>query len=237
MTFGRRSAERIDVENVEASTPVSPWLIAAGLAIFLSAAGYAMVRLGEVDHTATLEQAAIGQGVTDEVRAKLRQDFAKALIEMERELCDEWLRDRAGKQAVLYYETLLEKPVIAAGLEMTYHNRCQPKLNRNSHPFERLINGGGLGSNLTLPWDCLPDHWRTPTDRALQAALESVLRAGHLTNDSLTGTLALIARPTMLGPLPGLCRRPPPDIYQRPNLPLIAEPTDDWDRRSRRRRY
>lgn len=127
-------------------------------------------------------------GVTGEVRHELRDHFQKELQKMEGDLCEETYRVRAGKAAVKYYETLLEKPVLAAGLEFTYDNRCQLRADKNVHPLERLLSVKGLGTNLTLPWDCLPSSWRTPMDRALQAKLERLLSNGYLTTDTLSGT-------------------------------------------------
>ncbi len=237
MAFGRRSVER---ERTAPSGP-SGWtvpLVPAGIAVgVLLFAGLVIAMSREPDNSSLLEKAALKLGVTDEVRTTLRQQFLKAMNDMQSELCDESLRDRAGRAAVQYYETLLEKPVTEAGLEITYQNRCQVRLNRNTHPFQQMFAVSGLGSNLVLPWDCLPGHWRTPTDRALQAKLEQVLRTGHLTNDSLKGTLALLARPTKLSPIPALCNRETSSSNRRPNLPLISAPTDDWDRTPRRRRW
>jgi hypothetical protein len=237
MSFGRRSNGERTFGVIGDSSQSLIWLVAAVAVMVVAGTGLALSLNREADPKVTLEQAALTLGVTNEVRLKLRQDFQKALLDMERDLCEETLRDKAGKVAVRYYETLLEKPVIAAGLEVTYHNRCRPRPDANSHPFERIIAGHGLGSNLTLPWDCLPDHWRSPIDRALQARLERVISVGHLTNDSLTGTLALVARSTKLSPIRSICHRPSHESSRQPNLPLISEPTDDWDRRGRRRRW
>jgi hypothetical protein len=237
MSFGRRSAERerlVPSSQASWAVPLIPAAVAVGVVLF---AGLAIAMSRQPDHNDLLEKAAVKLGVTSEVRAALRQQLLKAMHDMDRELCDESLRDRAGRAAVQYYETLLEKPVTEAGLEMTYHNRCQLRLNRGSHPFERLFSVSGIGSNLTLPWDCLPDHWRTPIDRAIQAKLEQVLRAGYLTNDSLKGTLAMLARPTKLSPISSLCNRPSYSSDRRRELPLISAPTDDWDRTPRRRRW
>lgn len=236
MGFGRRSAERED-DGSYAAASMPGWLLPALAAVAVTGAALAVWQLSGSDHNASFEQSASKLGVTEELRADLRHQFEKDLLGMEREICDESMRDKAGRTAVKYYETLLERPVIDAGLEMTYDSRCQLRADRNSHPFERLFAKRGLGSNLTLPWDCMPARWRTPLDRALQAKLEHVIGTGLLTNDSLTGTLAVVARPTKLSPIGRLCNQPAYRHERRPNLPLISAPTDDWDRQSRRRRY
>ena len=249
MSFGRRSepseAAEAGEERASGLTDLlrsHPWLPVAtigGLAAMIAgAAAFAVMQPREVDAQAVLERAAVAGGLTEQRRMALREKLSRTMREMQENLCDESSRDDAGKAAVAYYEQILEKPVIAAGLEATYHNRCQRRFNQSNHPFEQLIQAitaRGLGSNLQLPWDCLPDSWRTPADRALQAKLEEFLRTGYLTSESLSGTLALIARSKKSSPLPRLCYRPPPST-RATNLPLISEPTDDWDRQGRRRR-
>ncbi len=234
MQFGRRTEDPSAGEGSGATLNLGDWLV-PGLITLVALVGAAIAwSYASDDHKSSFERAAAKFGVTDALRADLRQQFQKTLVEMDRDICDETLRDRAGKAAVAYYETLIEKPVTEAGLEVTYDSRCQSRPDRNRHPFEQLFMQRGLGSNLTLPWDCMPSHWRTPLDRALQAKLEQMIISGRLTSESLSGTLAIISRPTKLSAIPGMCRRASSDTARR-NLPLINAPTDDWDRGRRRR--
>ena len=207
---------------------------ARSLAVILGAlavaTGLSVMWLSELDATSSLEQAAARLGVTDASRERLREDFRYALLEFGKDTCDEENRTRAGKAAVAYYETLLEKPFTEAGLEMTAEALCQPATRRGVHPFEVLI----LGGRQTLPWGCLPLAWRTPVDLALQARLEQAIRSGTLTSSSLTGTLALIAQPLPGGHLVNSCRRPNKDSSRR-DLPVNAAPNDDSGPRRRYR--
>ena len=130
--------------------------------------------------------------ITDSVRSSLRQEFSHALNEMERNLCDNSLREIAGQTAVAYYEALVEKPVIKAGLQLNRRGICEPA-NGSTEPLTlSQFNPNGL----RLPWDCMPGSWRTPLDLALQAKLEQYLRSGVLTSESLTGTLSALAKPS-----------------------------------------
>lgn len=237
MSFGRRSGGKRGFGTSSDSAAVLPWIIGGVCAIAGLGVVFAGLTLSATDPRVSFEQAALRLEVTDQVRTQLRMDFEKALLAMEEDLCEETYRNRAGKAAVRYYETLLEKPIISAGLEVSYHNRCQSRPRGTSHPLERIFATSGIGANLTLPWDCQPDRWRSPMDRALQMKLQWTINVGHLTSENLTGTLALLARSPKLSPIPNLCtRRQSYGHDRRPNLPLISTPTDDWDRTGRRRR-
>ena len=241
MSFGNRPSGRETFAQVLPQGTNLPLILAGVAAVVMLGIGMAYARLNNGDEITRFAEAAAKLGVTTEVRQELREQFQKELQKMEGDLCEEIYRVRAGKAAVKYYETLLEKPVLAAGLEFTYDNRCQLRADRNVHPLQRFLSVKGLGTNLTLPWDCLPSSWRTPMDRALQAKLESMLTYGHLTTDTLSGTLAVIARSPRLSPVVMSCKRSAAESSRgsarASNLPLISTPTDDWDRGSRRRRY
>lgn len=236
MTFGRLTADPDDAQPDRGLVEKSKYPALILLAVILATLVLWAIWPKDIDHRASLAEAAARLGVTDEVRASLRNDLQKTIGYLGGDLCDESLRDQVGRAAVAYYETLLEKPVMEAGLEMTYDSRCMPRISLGTHPFEALRSRGGLGGNLTLPWNCLPEKWRTPTDRALQARLEQLIKSGHITSESLTGTLAVIARPTRVSPLRGLCRRPTHEVSRSRPLPLNYVPPDDWDRAHRRRR-
>ena len=240
MSFGNRSSGRDTFSQVLSRGTNLPLIIAAGAAGLVICIGVAVANFNSDSHVTRFAESAAKLGVTEEVRQELREQFQKELQKMDGDLCEETYRVRAGKAAVKYYETLLEKPVLAGGLEFTYDNRCQHRTGFQVHPLERMLSVKGLGGNLTLPWDCMPSSWRTPTDRALQAKLEKMLSVGYLTTDTLSGTLAVIARSPKLSPIASICRRPAESSrgYRRASdLPLISTPTDDWDRGSRRRRY
>ncbi len=234
MSFGRRASEPYDDATPDGASE-STWHapLVAGLAIFALGVVFIVFWSGEGEHTA-FERAAAQLGVTDASRAELRERARSELTKLQSEICDESFRDRAGAAVVAYYETLLERPLVQAGLEMSYETRCQKKTDSNAHPLQALLARRGLGVRLALPWDCQPSHWRTPLDRAVQSRIEQLIAAGLLTSDSLSGTLALIARPMHVSPLRKSCRRPT-DNSTRRRLPLIASPPDE-DTRSRWRR-
>jgi hypothetical protein len=237
MSFGHRSSTGlVDDEDDTSASPSLSRLLVGGLVVAVAGTLAAVLFLAEPDYTTSIEKAAANAGVTDELRLKLRLDFEKSLVEVGQEPCDEGLRDRVGKAAVIYYETLLEKPITAAGLEMTYASRCQPKLDPRTHPMEIILAHQGLGEGLSLPWGCLPSHWRTPADRAIQARIEHLIRTGMLTSDSLSGTLAIVARPKRGSPIAAMCAARSHFSGRREQLPVNAAPTDDWDRRPRGRR-
>lgn len=226
MSFGRRSPHD-DPGAAETDTANQTWLFAAVATVVavLLVGGLTYWFSTETDSTTRFEQAAAKLGITDTVRAELRLKFQTALLNMEADVCEEGLRDEAGKAAVLYYETLLEKPVTEAGLTITYDSRCQQRLPKDTHALEFLIAQRGLGKNLVLPWACMPSRWRTPIDRALQSKLEHIIGSGRLTSESLSGTLAVLAKPTKLSSLKGVCTRTqsfgPPRQY-----PVLPGPND-----------
>ncbi|MCB1549989.1 MAG: hypothetical protein KDJ41_19480 [Hyphomicrobiaceae bacterium] len=234
MEFGRKSNSQDEPENADETSYGTLLVVVIAAFGVLLAAGIFMFGSSGTSPTVTFERSLQKLGLTDATHAGLRDQFQLALQNMQEDMCDESLRDRAGHAAVAYYETLLEKPLSDAGLTGTYDHRCQPLAEKGMHPLTYLLTRRGLGSNLTLPWACMPDRWRGPRDRALQSRLEYFLRAGFLTTESLSGTLKLIARPLETSPLKYRCRKFRHDSRRR-HLPTLAAPSDDWDRRRRRR--
>jgi len=195
-----------------------------------------MARPESVDPHQQYQEAATALGLTDRKHEQLRDDFEKAAIALERNLCDDSLRQVAGQTAVEYYETLLEKPLAKAGLGMTQRGVCGVKDKGGKVSVtEALSLVYSFRNGLRLPWDCMPAHWRTPSDLALQAKLEADIREGHLTADALTGTLGLLAKPWELSKLASLCKPQPgytQNSYAKP-LPLLSPPPDSWSGRRR----
>jgi hypothetical protein len=238
MSFGQRSS---DEEPAEAS-PSSPYLFRVVLiALPVVAAAMALGWLLKPASIAAerLERAAGELGVSDAVRHELGETLYFAFRDLDEVPCDRGLHERTGKAAVAYYETLLEKPLLKAGLTVSYDTFCEQPPTADIHPLAPLLARRGLGGGLKLPWSCMPERWRTPTHRALQTRLEYYVGSGRLPAEGLSGTLALIARPMRQGALQGECLRPSYGgaPQHRPNLPVQAAPLDDWDRVPRRRRY
>lgn len=216
---------------------ISFWIIAVVLpvAVMISLVGWWLTPPS--NPILAFDRAATELGVTAERRKELSDTLQAAYNDLEEVPCDEGLLDRAGRATVAYYETLLEKPLLAANLGMTYESFCQPKLDKNAHPLEPLLNRRGLGMNLKLPWTCMPLNWRPPLERALQTRLEGYLASGRIPADAFTGTLALIATPRKRSPLQHECRSSSSAGYsQQRSLPVERVPLDDWDRKPTRRR-
>lgn len=170
-------------------------------------------------------------GVTDTIHTKLRDDFERAALEMQRAPCDEDARARVGRAAVAYYETLLEKPFVKANLRMTRRGVCTGQGEAKSEPLSLIeaFRGG-----LRLPWDCMPEEWRTPLDLALQAKLEGDIRSIRLTTESLSGTLGLLSQSWEQSSYRHACEPRAPRPESKKRLPILAEPVDDWSRSRRR---
>lgn len=214
----------------------------AGLAAFAFAtAGAAAIgfRSKPADPRAEFRNAAVAVGVTDELREELRTTLTRAMIALENDGCDEIVRDRAGKAAVAYYETLLEKPFAKARLHMTRRGVCAVTREDLANRADPLSLVADFQNGLRLPWDCMPIEWRTPSDLALQAKIESSIRSYLLSSEDLKGTLGILAKSWENSSLWRRCRAKqfPNSSNSRSPLPLIASPPDDWDRTPRRRRF
>ena len=231
MTFGRRGGGAAQEPR---QPPSSLPVLAIAIAVVIVAAAVAMTwALALPSASQRFATSALELGVTDAMREQLGAALQSALTDLDEVPCDEGLQSRAGKAAVAYYETLLEKPIVAAGLMVTFDSYCRELPSKNDHPLTPLVRRLGLGANLRLPWSCMPDGWRTPLHRALQTRLEAGLATGRLPADALTGTLSMIARPQKQGALAYQCNRRA--LPYRPNLPVQAAPQDDWDRAPRAR--
>lgn len=183
-------------------------------------------------------EAAASLGISEKKRIELRGDFERAMDAFLQNTCDENLRNIVGVTAVDYYETLLEKPFSKAKLYMTSSNVCAVRPNGELAATDPLAIAERFQRRLRLPWDCMPDDWRTPVDLALQSKLEASIHNGTLTSGSFTGTLALLAMPWEKSPQRNICRVAQPAMDRsRPNLPVLAAPRDSWSEGSRRRRY
>lgn len=204
-----------------------PVAVAAALAGWLLSPG--------PDVATRLEEAASRLGITEALRSERREALRAAIADFEEEPCDEGLRERAGKAVVAYYETLLERPIIEAGLIMTYEARCEPRKDGRLKVVDAMMPRRGINGMLGLPWACLPAGWRTPADWALQTKLERSIFSGQLPSHVLTGTLAIVAKPTLAEGAAAACRKPQ---YHSPprQLPVLPAPQDDWDRQPRRSR-
>jgi hypothetical protein len=181
-------------------------------------------------------EAVVVLGITNDKHRQLRSEFEFASLEMERNPCNDSLRQIAGQTAVAYYETLLERPFVKAKLEMTQRNLCSGKIDGKWVPAEPLTLIQAFHNGLRLPWECLPADWRTPTDLALQAKLEADIRGWRLTSDALTGTLGLLAKPWDNSPHARACEAPPSQVDRSPRtqLPLVSAPPDSWSNGRRR---
>jgi hypothetical protein len=206
----------------------------------LAVVGSKLAERRPLDARAQFLAAAAELGITDRQHNELRADFERSTIAMERDPCNENLRKLAGLAAVEYYETLLEKPFVKAKLTMTQRNVCEAKIDGRPVANDPLSLVDAFNRGLRLPWDCLPQEWRTPSDLALQATLETNIRTLRLTSDSLTGTLGLLAKPWENSHFAQRCEpREPRRSYSdnsRPNLPVIAAPPDSWNGPGRRYR-
>lgn len=219
------------------SRSISFWIVAIVLPVAVAAGLIGWWMTPPPSPILIFERTAANLGITADRRKELSDALQSAFRDLEEVPCDEGLRERAGAAAVAYYETLLERPLLVANLGMTYESLCQPKLDKNAHPLEPLLNRRGLGMNLKLPWSCMPVTWRPPVERALQTRLEGYLASGRIPADAFTGTLALIATPLKRSPLRHECQSSSSggSGYRRP-LPVEAAPRDDWDRIPKRRR-
>lgn len=206
------------------------WVL-AGCAAIVAAAYLASHWRSPPDEARTqFLKAATKLGITEAKRTALRNDLQQALLEMERYKCEENQRLVAGQIAVAYYETLLEKPVVAANLHMTRRGICEV---RSEKPEEPLALARPFYGSLRLPWDCMPSEWRTPLDLALQAKIEQAIELGLLTTEGMTGTLGVISKSWNESQFKRQCA--PRTVYEAPsyprNLPVLAAPRDSWDRR------
>lgn len=185
------------------------------------------------------QDAAASMGTSTAKVAELRDQFERTILQKDRDQCNDTHRLLAGEAAVAYYETLLEQPFIKARLSMTRRNVCSLDEHGVVIASDPLTIVTAFRQGLRLPWDCLPEEWRTPRDLALHARLEGDIRDGRLTSEVLTGTLGLLARPWEQSPRSRGCDAKPtayyPNSYKQP-LPLLAAPPDGWSG-GRRRRY
>lgn len=182
-------------------------------------------------------EAFAAQGVPAKKLAEIRLQFERASLDKERDPCNDSYRMIAGQAAVEYYEVLLEKPFLRAKLTMTDRNVYSSDSRGAIVRREPLSLAAAFNQGLRLPWDCLPDEWRTPVDLALQSKLESDIRDGRLTSDALEGTLGLLSRPLEKSPHLSSCVEKTtvkPNTYTK-RLPLLAAPPDDWSGSRRRR--
>lgn len=177
-------------------------------------------------------------GLTESARQEVRSEFSLRLIEMEADPCNYTRRKNAGRAAVAYYETVLEKPFVAARLTIAKRGICETSKEEAGYRMDPFSLVHEFRKGLRLPWDCLPIEWRTPEDLALQAKLEANIRNGLLNAQSLTGTLGVLSTPWELSPYAARCQiRPTSHSHDgsRRSLPLISSPPDDWVGSRRRR--
>lgn len=210
------------------------------ICLVLAIVGTSLITMFSATPKSQFRDAAIALGVTDAKRKALRADFETATLLMDREPCNESYRKTAGQSAVTYYETLLERPFIRAKLEMTNRSVCASNANsaQMTRAQEPLSLVQAFHNGLRLPWDCMPDEWRTPSDLALQAKLELNIKSARLTSDALTGTLGLLATTWENSPQARACNPTAPYRSQsdyRAPLPKLAPPRDSWDGRARHR--
>ena len=136
MPFGRRNSDKVEGARSPSPILLAALIIAVALAI---GAGAAVWALAPTTAAQSFEATAHELGITEATRESLGKALHAALRDMSEAPCDDGLHARAGRAAVAYYETLLEKPILAAGLNVTYDSFCTTLPTKDDHPLTPLL--------------------------------------------------------------------------------------------------